>query len=345
MKPRPPMQFDYNKSLLKTYIYYVSLLLVTILISQLSDNKIVRWFWVYGAIRLGYLVYLHISYFISIGILSTKVNILAGPPGSGKTFIMTVLGVIHCKVFWAKYRMSKFLYERHGDIVKWRSKIKKGARVSDAKANQVISLFENAEKLTKEKKLPIISNIKVSYMGHTCYHYDNEGIMEYLMQKKTVPEGYILLIDEIGQLLEAMGFKSTPEEVKELFRLNRHFWDGFIFATEQDHNNIDISVRRVVGQNFRLEKARHVGRAYGLEIVNKINQLLQVVKLVIAERMYGFRKIEYHIETNTEATQNVRIINSTDKEEKTYFYIPACYVYYDDREMYWKQFKKASKKI
>lgn len=345
MKPRPPKGFDYNHSLIKTYLYYASVLLLTIIVSSSTQNKILRWTWIYGAIRFGYLVYLHISYFISIGILSTRVNILSGPPGCGKTFIMVVLGVLHTKVFWAKYRTAKFLYERHGDIVKYRSKLKKGQRVSEDKAKQVISLFDNAEKLTKERKLPIISNIKITYKGHTSYTYDNKGIMEYLMQQKRVPEAWILLIDEIGELLEAMDFKTTPEKVKETFRLNRHFWDGYILATEQDHNNIDISVRRVVGQNFRLEKARHVGRAYGLEILNHINGIIHAIKLVIAERLYGFRKIEYHIEANTEATQNIRVINSTDKEEKTFFFIPACYNYYNDREMFQKQFETVSKKV
>jgi len=345
MKPRPPIGFDYEHSLLKTYIYYVCVLLLTIIIATSSENKILQWVWVYGAVRLGYLVYLNISYLMSIGILSMRVNILSGPPGCGKTFIMTVLAVIHTKVFWSKYHMAQFLYERHGDIVKYRSKLKKGAQVSKDKAMQVISLFDNALKLTKEKKLPIISNIKITFKGHTSYTYDNAGIMKYLLQKELVPEGWILCVDEIGELLEAMGYKTTPEKVKETFRLNRHFWDGYILATEQDHNNIDISVRRVVGQNFRLEKARHVGRAYGLEILNRLNQVFHLVKLFIAERLYGFRKIEYHIEANTEATQNVRIINTTDKEEKTYFFIPACYSYYNDREMYQKQFEKSSKKL
>ena len=344
MKPRPPKGFDFEHSLLKTYIYYACVLLITIIISKSSDNKIVQWFWLYGAIRFGYLVYLHLSYYMSIGILSTRANILAGPPGSGKTFGACVLAVVHTKVFWAKYRRAKFLYERHGDIVKYRSKLKKGERLSEDKALQVISLFEQAETLTKEKKLPIISNIKITYKGHTSYTYDNAGILDYLMQRKQVPEGWILLIDEIGQMLEAMGFKTTPDEVKETFRLNRHFWDGYILATEQDHNNIDISVRRVVGQNFRLEKARHVGRAYGLEILNKLNMVVHAVKLLIAERLYGFRKIEYHIEANTEATQNVRIVNQMEKEEKTYFFIPACYCYYNDREMFQKQFKASIKK-
>ena len=343
MKPKQPLKFDYKHSLLKTYLYYVSLLLITILISKTApeEEKLLKWIWLYGAIRLGYLIYLTFNYLMSIGTLSMRVNVLAGPPGSGKTFIMTILAVIHTKVFWAKYYKAKFLYERHGDIIKWRSKLKKGERVSQNKASQVISLFDTAVELTKNKKLPIISNIKIEYKGHSSYEFE----MDYLMLRKRIPEGFILCIDEIGQLLDAQGFKTCPEEVKELFRLNRHFFDGYVLATEQDHNNIDISVRRVVGNNFRLEKAKHVGRAYGLEIVNKINKLISLVRLEINEKLYGFRKIEYHIESNTESQQNVRIINSTDNEEKTYFYIPACYNYYDDREKFQEQFRKMTKKL
>lgn len=339
MKPKPPKKFEWNKSLLKTYLYYTAVLCLTIIISISTDNDILKFVWIYGAVRFGYLVYLTFAYFISIGLLATRVNILSGPPGCGKTFIMTVLAVIHTKTFWIKYQIANFLYERHGDTVKWRSKLKKGASVGPNKASQVISLFDSARELTRLKRLPIISNIEITYKGYKSYPLE----LDYLMQLKRIPEGFIICVDEIGQMLAAQGYKETPKEIKELFRLNRHFFDGYILATEQDHNNIDISVRRVVGQNFRLEKAKHVGRAYGLEILNKLNLMFKAVRLLIAEKLYGFRKIEYHIEANTEATQNVRIINSTENEQKTYFYIPACYSYYDDREMFSKQFEKSKR--
>lgn len=330
-------RFDIKHSLIKTYAYYAVVLALSIAISQINED--LKLVWIYGAVRFGYLVYLTICYYISIGILSTRVNILSGPPGCGKTFIMTVLAVIHTHTFWAKYNQAKFLYTRHGDTVKYRSKLYKNRKVSEDKTKQVISLFDTADELKKNNKLPIISNITITAKGKSSYPLD----LDYLMQLKRIPEGFIICIDEIGQTLAAEGYKETPKAIKDLFRLNRHFFDGYILATEQDHNNIDISVRRVVGQNFRLEKAKHVGRAYGLEILNKLNMIFGAVHALIAEKLYGFRKIEYHIEANTESQQNVKIINSSDKEEKTYFYIPACYVYYNDREMFPKQFKNIEK--
>lgn len=319
-------KFDWQHSLLKTYLYYIGLLLVTILLSQIKELRLI---WIYGAIRFGYLLYLHFMYVKSIGVLATRVNILSGPPGASKTFITTVLAVRAIATYKMKYKVARLLYEQHGDTVKHRAEWKRNQRVGENKTRQVISLFESYSRMEKEGKLPIISNLTITYKGRKSYDLMPGHLTQVLM----IPEGFILVVDEIGQTLGAMGFKDTPQATKDLFRLCRQFWDGYILATEQDHNNIDICVRRVVGENFRLERCKHVGRAYFLEILNRLNLAFQTVHALILEKSYGFRKIAYHIEANTEAQQNIRLLNG-EEENCNYFYIPACYCYYDDREKY-----------
>lgn len=106
----------------------------------------------------------------------------------------------------------------------------------------------NVEKLLiKNKCLPIYSNI--DFIDEKKFR--NQELLPYLcLQKKAVNQS-IFCIDEISSLFpkemyyETVGRESpTLKGVKELFKKNRHYTNGWFLATEQDGNDIFIGFRK-----------------------------------------------------------------------------------------------------
>ncbi|MDR3263646.1 MAG: zonular occludens toxin domain-containing protein [Clostridiales bacterium] len=147
-----------------------------------------------------------------------------------------------------------------------------------------------------------------------------------------VYEGEILLVDEIGHFFPS-SMKDVPDSVKSFFRLFRHYTDGYIILTEQDYNNIHISIRRVITHNIVLQPSEHKSKPFLFVLLNRLFLFLRL-PYYLSPYGYGFRFSSYEIAGNTETSSSVVVHMDTESfrdKVSEYIVAPSASCYYDDR--------------
>ena len=87
----------------------------------------------------------------------------------------------------------------------------------------------------------------IDYTGRSSY----DITLEHIRGLQSLPQYPVILFDELGAVLknEFSNSKTSWYDVSDFARLIRHYYNGYFYGCEQDHNNIYIDFRRVVGEN------------------------------------------------------------------------------------------------
>lgn len=97
----------------------------------------------------------------------------------------------------------------------------------------------------------LFSNIPVK-LGRN--KYCNVLLKEHILRQKLLPEGAIVLIDEIGQIASQWEYENpyVREQLADFTRFYRHWIDGRMFVTDQSSDNIVKVVRCRLGIIYHL---------------------------------------------------------------------------------------------
>lgn len=107
---------------------------------------------------------------------------------------------------------------------------------------------------TWKRKPTMYSNIpvKISYFGKR--KYCRVLLKEHIMREKLLPEGAVVVIDEIGQIASQWDYENpiVREQLADFVRFYRHWIDGRMFVTDQSSDNIVKAVRCRLGLIYHL---------------------------------------------------------------------------------------------
>lgn len=106
---------------------------------------------------------------------------------------------------------------------------------------------------TRFHRIYVYSNIPLSWRNYR--HLETE----HIKREKPLPEGTIVLIDEIGgTLANQYSYESqvTTEILSNFVRFMRHWFDGFLICTDQTSDSVPKAVRDRIGTEYYLSKCR-----------------------------------------------------------------------------------------
>lgn len=104
------------------------------------------------------------------------------------------------------------------------------------------------------RKPYLFSNIPVKLSQFGKKKYCNVLLKEHIMREKLLPEGSIVLIDEIGQIASQWEYDNpnVREQLADFTRFFRHWIDGRMYVTDQSSDNIVKPVRCRLGIIYHL---------------------------------------------------------------------------------------------
>lgn len=150
-------------------------------------------------------------------ITTTRFIIIEGDKGSGKTLIMNLV--------------SHYLYDKQADFNK---KHKRYNRVMNS------DYAKEYNNLKEQNKLPIYSNLEFVEKDKKGIK-KSQDLIPYLTLRKKAIYHPIFIIDEFSSLFPKEMYyenQANPDpvvaEMKELFKKDRHYLNGWILGTEQD---------------------------------------------------------------------------------------------------------------
>jgi len=160
----------------------------------------------------------------------------------------------------------------------------------------------------------------------------NQLTADHLMQRKRLPYGSVMVLDETSLILPQELFRDKPTEILEMCKFPRHFGDFKIGSTEQDEDSNLIYLRRVSGRTLHMLKQEWIEKPKFLQwLYNK--QLSKVQVMTKKKTSYfmcfdkiikamGYRKYYY-----TESYGALMPANSIN----TFYLKPNLNIEYDSR--------------
>ena len=185
-----------------------------------------------------------------------RVTTYDGAPGVGKTLSMTYDGVI-----LAQFSESELWYDY----------IMNGARLSAENCKdindfwKVATVRETAEFLADTNGMGILfANYPIEVDGLLCCKLTKE----HFLQRERLPERAVVLLDESADLFPCSRHNEKRDSeagienaiYNETFSKERHYFNGYILANEQDNKENYIGLRRVVSCNRYLHAREEVCR-------------------------------------------------------------------------------------
>lgn len=255
----------------------LSLLYLLTQTEELSEfYKSVDWEFTIKLYFLIFSIYYFIEYYVLFWMgyvqdcnMSKKhVKVHSGDPGSGKTsravhegYLRAVQNFNELKYeFWLMHSMRDKIFES-GDVIKI---------LKYKKLEESIEFYNS-----HPDKIPCLhsSFIITDYQGRTSY----DITLDHLRGLKALPQRCCIVFDELGAVLKNEFSKSKIDyyDVSDFARLIRHWYNGYFFGCEQDHKNIYIDFRRVVGENVLISSTEWLHKPI---ILNGIFEFLKFFK-------------------------------------------------------------------
>jgi len=186
--------------------------------------------------------------------------LFTGEMGSGKTYLAVDKGIKAYKGRWFKVWIRN----------KFRAKINKFIKKRNQRVLKIATKKPNTKKKTWKQlhyyKYPrFISNIPVKIKGGKHPVWSNVLEKEMLTFQKTlqdelikIPEGSVLLIDEIPQLVDQFNY-DLPEvmnNLNEFITFIRHYFNGILIITAQAESQTVKPIREKMNTFYKLENFR-----------------------------------------------------------------------------------------
>ncbi|MBQ8254334.1 MAG: PhoH family protein [Clostridia bacterium] len=107
---------------------------------------------------------------------------------------------------------------------------------------------------TWKRKPVIYSNIPIRVKLFGKNKYSRVLRLEHILRQKLLPEGAIIVLDEIGQFASQWDYENplVREQLADFVRFYRHWLDGRFFVTDQSSDNIVKAVRCRLGIIYHL---------------------------------------------------------------------------------------------
>lgn len=165
-----------------------------------------------------------IQYFKQEKLPNNTVLAFVGTMGSGKTFLATREALAAYRKVKLTHIFCKYLYIPRFFFPTWK------------------------------RKPTMYSNIPIRISTFGKKKYCRVFLKDHIMRKKLLPEGAVVVIDEIGQIASQWDYENpfVREQLADLTRFFRHWVDGRMFVTDQSSDNIVKAVRCRLGLIYHL---------------------------------------------------------------------------------------------
>lgn len=117
------------------------------------------------------------------------------------------------------------------------------------KKKEIIKNYEGIDITSDEPQLISNMPIIIGYKGWGKKKkaiYSKKLTLNHLLLQESIPEGSVLLIDEIGHIASQFDYKNgnIVDCLNEFIRLYRHYVNGYIVSNEQSSNFIELHIRK-----------------------------------------------------------------------------------------------------
>lgn len=223
------------------------------------------------------------------------VRVREGVPGAGKTSSLLHDMKILADIMWdkicEKYRMLEPYLE---DIPYWKQKPREDAE----EIIEAYNFYENSG------TYPCLWTSLPCFVDGIA---TNRLTADHLLQKKRLPYGTVMVLDEASLILPQELYRDKPYELIELCKFPRHFGDFKIGSTEQDEDSNLIYLRRVSGQTMSMLEQEWIEQPHILQWIydklldwtknmtkKKVNFFKMFNQLI---RAFGYRRYWYYEKT------------------------------------------------
>lgn len=252
-----------------------------------------------------------------------------GVPGSGKTSSLFFDMKIMADKMWQKIKETYIL------LVPYLNEIRFWSKQLREDAEEIIEAYNFYK---NSGTYPCLWSTVPAFVNGVPV---NICTQDHLMQKKKMPYGACVILDEISVILPAELFRTKPIEIKEMCKFPRHFGDFHFGSTEQGEKNMLIDFRNSTAENKCMIEQKWVLKPLFLiwlynkvidHFVKKLDStgkgiskatanILQVFNKII--KSIGYRKYYYFDSGN----ENQQVKSKT----KTFILPPYLNVTYDSR--------------
>lgn len=148
------------------------------------------------------------------------------------------------------------------------------------------------------RKPVIYSNIPIRVKLFGKNQFSRVLRVEHILRQKLLPEGAIIVFDEIGQFASQWDYENplVREQLADFIRFYRHWLDGRVFVTDQSSDNIVKVVRCRLGIIYHLNNYRRwlkVSPFYKVDVTPllMVEDSQKEINVEVGERCYffGFR--------------------------------------------------------
>ena len=251
----------------------------------------------------------------------TSIRNRSGPPGSGKTSSVFYDGRVMADKMWLKIILEYKLLEPYLDEIPfWPEQLREDAE-------EIIEAFEFYQ---TSGTVPCLWSSVPSFVDGIPA---NRLTAEHLNQKKKLPYGSVLVIDEIRLILPQEMFRNRAMEIIEMCKFPRHFGEFKWCNNDQGRNSMLKDLRDSAGENITMIKQAWVLKPrlliwfYNFLIINtKHLSKAQVCFLKTLDKIIksiGYRKYWFY-DTGTEER---RVMGKV----QTFILPPYLNITYDSR--------------
>lgn len=252
-----------------------------------------------------------------------------GVPGSGKTSSLFFDMRIMAEKMWRKIKETYILLLPYLDEIRfWPRQLREDAE----------EIIEAYNFYKDSGTVPCLWSTVPAFVDGVPVNITTQ---DHLMQRKRMPYGACVILDEISVILPAELFRTKPIEIKEMCKFPRHFGDFHFGSTEQGEKNMLIDFRNSTAENKCMIEQKWVLKPLLLiKLYNKIidHQVkkfertkkpmsrAKVNSLQILQRFIkniGYRKY-YYFDSGNENDQS-------KSKVKTFILPPYLNVTYDSR--------------
>lgn len=257
-----------------------------------------------------------------------------GAPGSGKTVLGGTVSVTLADQRWDKLQFDYFTENARKDYY---------INTANAEKLKRLQALEESYVFYKEREATNIPCLVTSIgMQDLNGRYSYILTDEVYAQLKRVPEYSVLFNDESGRGQGCDKSKDLSDEVKDFYRLNRHFGDFILINTEQGGDGNAKAVRKCTDYNLRCywqewvlapKKEQRKFEKHKAKFYERREELTEEEAQYILQELYyeakyiatiGFRRIK----TRKEGTPEQSGLQTEDE----YIIIPSRTVFnYDER--------------
>lgn len=336
-KKMKPLYMTFKKTWANQIGNYFRLILVTLptfTLVQLIINFEMTWKWWIPTIILAPFILINIINFIADVIYKSRVKAhnlsittdkyvitRFGMPGGGKTSSLMYDMKILADLMWAEIKREYKLLKPYLDEIKfWPKQARENAE-------EIIEAYN----FYKESKCyPCLWTSVPAFVDGVPA---NRVTADHLMQRKKLPYGAVVVLDEVSLILPQELFRDKPIEIKELCKFPRHFGDFHISTTEQGKDNMLIDLRRSSAENKCMVQQKWVLKArflswlynFTLDHTKKTTKakttFFRIFKSII--NSIGYRKYTYY-DAGTEDRE-------TKGKYKSFILPPYLNISYDNR--------------